>query len=178
MLFYPKELFLKEIYLFTQPTVYIDYLNDFGLVGCFLTSSLNEHVGTLKYADYWYNRLWALESITLDGYIQVTGDDMFLKSTFKADLYKEPGSMGKYTSGWRDSGFGGKFSVSRNRTLSLLSLYGLPKCLWTLKLPSTECTRQCRQRSELLLFYIRRNHSVRGSTDSSLDSRYVLCTIH
>ena len=28
-----------------------------------------------------------------------------------------------------DSGFGGKFLVSRNRMLSLLSLYGLPKCL-------------------------------------------------
>lgn len=40
--------------LFTQPTVYIDYLKQiFDPVDC--TSPiyrLNEHVGTLKYADY------------------------------------------------------------------------------------------------------------------------------
>ena len=50
--------------LFTQPTVYIDYLKQiFDPVDC--TSPiyrLNEHVGTLKYADYWYSRLWALET--------------------------------------------------------------------------------------------------------------------
>lgn len=45
--------FLKML-LFTQPTVYIDYLKQiFDPVDC--TSPihrLNEHVGTLKYADY------------------------------------------------------------------------------------------------------------------------------
>lgn len=49
--------------LFTQPTVYIDYLKQsFDPVDC--TSSihrLNEHVGTLKYADYWHNRLRDLQ---------------------------------------------------------------------------------------------------------------------
>lgn len=49
--------------LFTQPTAYIDYLKQiFDPVDC--TSSidpLNGCAGTLKYADYWHNRLWALK---------------------------------------------------------------------------------------------------------------------
>lgn len=60
--------------LFTQPTVYIDYLKQiFDPVDC--TSPiycLNEHVGTLKYADYWHSRQWALETGSTR-YIQVVG---------------------------------------------------------------------------------------------------------
>lgn len=60
--------------LFTQPTVYIDYLKQiFDPVDC--TSPihrLNEHVGTLKYADYWHNRLWVLETDSR-WYIQLFG---------------------------------------------------------------------------------------------------------
>lgn len=37
----------------------------------------------------------------LDGYIQITGDDMFVKSLFRADPYIELGSMEACASGWR-----------------------------------------------------------------------------
>lgn len=46
---------------FTQPTAHIDYLKQiFDPVDCASSiDPLNGRVGTLKYADYWHDRLWA-----------------------------------------------------------------------------------------------------------------------
>lgn len=44
------------------------------------------------------------------------GDDLFLRSSFKADLVPQPGSMENLSS-WRGLWFGGKRWISRNRVL-------------------------------------------------------------
>lgn len=61
----------------------------------------------------------------LHGTFKSLGDDLFLRSTFKADLVLQPGSMENYLHGG-DSGFWGKLLISRNRVLLLALLYVLP----------------------------------------------------